>query len=131
MTFSYKPYPMIDISKPNTMSIAPKVFMFGMYGTTPSLKRLPHVKFQTTGTIYALFRNFAKNFRNYHLSTSTGRTFICNFEDIVSFFEYTLGSVIATITLLNSIWIKYLFFLLEEPHCDTPSVFPTPIINTR
>lgn len=131
MTFSYKPYPMIDISKPNTMSIAPKVFMFGMYGTTPSLKRLPHVKLQTTGAIYALFRNFAKNFRNYHLSTSTGRAFIYNFEDIVSFFEYTLGSVIATITLLNSVRIKYLFFLFEEPHCDTPSVFPTPIINTR
>jgi len=90
MTFSYKPYPMIDISKPNTMSIAPKVFMFGTYGTTPSLKRLPHVKFQTIETVYALFRNFAKNFGDYHLPVPTRRTFLCHFEDIVSFFEGTL-----------------------------------------
>ena len=130
MTFSYKPYPMIDISKPNTMSIAPKVFMFGRYGTTPSLKRLPHVKFHRE-VIYTLFRNFAKNFGDYHLSITTGRTFLCHFEDIISFFEGALGCIIATITLLNSIRIKYLFFLLEKPHCDTPNVFPTPIMSTR
>ena len=129
MTFPYKPYPMMDMSKPNTMSIAPKVFMFGMYGTTPSLKKLPHVEFQMAA-IYALFRNFAKNFRNYHLSIPTRRAFLCHFEDIVSFFECTLGGFIATITLLNSIRIKYLFFFLEKPHCDTPNVFPTPMIST-
>ncbi len=56
MTFSYKPYPMMDTSKPDTMSMAPRVFMFGVYGTTPLLKRLPdnYSRFSIEPVIYSI-----------------------------------------------------------------------------